>query len=295
MGDFYTASNVPSQGGNLVSSTMRAEFALIESGFDKFPALTGNADKILKVNAGETAVEAVSSIGVAQGGTGAVSLTDGGILLGSGTDAITPMGVLANNEIVVGDGTTDPVALAADNIIAINGLTSAADKLPYFDGSESAALTDLTAFARTLLDDANAAAARSTLGITITTGTWTPSFDESKGSGSGITYATQAGSYIKVSTWVFFDATINVSSYGTYTGSLWLTNWPATMSTNYVGGGMVVQASGVSGLSTMSLYPDGSSNDMALVYESGGATVNVSYSNLGTNQIHVIGFYEASS
>jgi len=50
---------------------------------------------------------------VGWGGTGAVTLTDGGILLGSGTGALTPMGVLGDGAIVVGDGTTDPVALTA--------------------------------------------------------------------------------------------------------------------------------------------------------------------------------------
>ena len=50
---------------------------------------------------------------VANGGTGAPSLPDGGILLGSSTSAVTAMAVLAAGEIVVGDGTTDPVALAA--------------------------------------------------------------------------------------------------------------------------------------------------------------------------------------
>ena len=35
-------------------------------------------------------------------------LTDGGILLGSGADAITATAVLANSEMLVGDGTTDP-------------------------------------------------------------------------------------------------------------------------------------------------------------------------------------------
>ena len=50
---------------------------------------------------------------VASGGTGATTLTDGGILLGSDTAAITAMSVLADGSIVVGDGTTDPVALAA--------------------------------------------------------------------------------------------------------------------------------------------------------------------------------------
>ena len=54
-----------------------------------------------------------SALPVASGGSGATSLTDGGILLGSGTSAVTAMAVLADGAIVVGDGNTDPVALAA--------------------------------------------------------------------------------------------------------------------------------------------------------------------------------------
>jgi len=51
-----------------------------------------------------------SPVGASDGGTGATSLTDGGVLLGSGTGAVTAMSVLADGAIIVGDGTTDPVA-----------------------------------------------------------------------------------------------------------------------------------------------------------------------------------------
>ena len=52
----------------------------------------------------------LDTVPVSKGGTGATSLTDGGVLLGSGTSAVTAMGVLADGEMIVGDGTTDPVA-----------------------------------------------------------------------------------------------------------------------------------------------------------------------------------------
>ena len=48
------------------------------------------------------------TLAVANGGTGATSLTDGGVRLGNGTGAITAMAVLADGEMLVGDGTTDP-------------------------------------------------------------------------------------------------------------------------------------------------------------------------------------------
>ena len=63
---------------------------------------------------------------MANGGTGATSLTDGGILIGSGTSGITAASVLGDGEILIGDGAGDPVALDVGDRTAITILGTVA-------------------------------------------------------------------------------------------------------------------------------------------------------------------------
>ena len=103
------------------------------------------ADGGLVIESNEAAVDLGASsitgtLVVGDGGTGATSLTDGGVLLGSGTGAVTAMAVLGNSEMIVGDGTTDPVAESGATLRTSIGVGTG-DNVTFTDGAFSGDLT----------------------------------------------------------------------------------------------------------------------------------------------------------
>ena len=89
---------------------------------------------------------------------------------GASTAALATLTSFARTLLDDVDAATARTTLGAQpldaTLTALAGLTTAADRLPYFTGVDTSTVTTLTSFARTLLDDADAATARATLGLT---------------------------------------------------------------------------------------------------------------------------------
>ena len=120
--------------------------------------ITANADEITidstvaTLDGSQTLTN--KTIGVSQL-SGTVAIANGGTNASSAGDARTNLGLAIGTDVQAYDAGLNSIA----------GLTTAADKVIYTTASDTYAVTSFTAYGRSLVDDADAATARTTLGL----------------------------------------------------------------------------------------------------------------------------------
>lgn len=130
--------------------------------------LTKSGNQI-DVGAGAGIAVAADTVGLTGQALALHSLSASGIFARTGVDTVAARSIAASGDgisVSNGDGVLgNPTVGLAAALASIGALTPATDRMVFYTGAAAAALTNFTAFARTLVASADAAAARATLGL----------------------------------------------------------------------------------------------------------------------------------
>jgi len=154
----FAMSSVKITGGSITGIT---DLAIVDGGTGASSASAARTNLGLAIG---TDVQAYDAELTAIAG---LAVTDGNIIVGNGTTWVAESGATARTSLGLSIGTN--VQAYDAGLQSISGLTTSADQMIYTTALDTYATTGLTAAGRALLDDADASAQRTTLGLAIGT------------------------------------------------------------------------------------------------------------------------------